>query len=269
MLAMSVNGVVSRPVANLYSGPDLDRDVVTQAIYATNVDVVEEREGWARVRTPDDYSGWMQASDFLKSAPYAASGKIAYVESLFANLYRESSITRHAPLLTVPFETRLEIVAERDAGERRWVQVRLPDDRAAWVQRGDVVFAPVAQSLGEAMEFGRRFIGLPYLWGGTSTLGYDCSGYIQMLFRRQGLTIPRDAGPQSRWEGFVSVSTDDLRPGDLLYFGPSEQKITHTGMYTGAGRFINATAHLTPMVQISDLADPHWQPIFVAARRLK
>ena len=219
MLAMSVNGVVSRPVANLYSGPDIDRDVVTQAVFATNVEVVEEREEWARVRTPDDYSGWMQSGDLLKSAPYAKSGKVAQVESLFANLYRETNITRHAPLLTVPFETRLEVVAEPDADERRWVQVRLPDDRAAWVQRGDVVFAPVVESLGEAMEFGRRFIGLPY--------------------------------------------------GDLLYFGPSEQKITHTGMYVGAGRFINATAHLKPVVQISDLADPHWQPIFVAARRLK
>jgi cell wall-associated NlpC family hydrolase len=62
---------------------------------------------------------------------------------------------------------------------------------------------------------------------------------------------------------------DELQPGDLLYFGSSDKKITHTGMYLGDGRFIHATAHDVPVVQVSDLADPHWTPLLVASRRVK
>jgi gamma-D-glutamyl-L-lysine dipeptidyl-peptidase len=269
MLAMSANGVVSRPVANIYSGPDEDRDVVSQAIFATNVVVLEEQDGWARVRTPDDYAGWIRAGDLLKAPEYAIKGRVAQVESLFANLYRETDITKHEPVLTLPYESRLEVAAEPELEGRRWVQVRLPDDRAAWVQRGDLTFEPKKLSLAEAMEFANRFVGITYRWGGVSTFGYDCSGFMQMVFRRQGMLLPRDAGPQMRWSGFVAVGLDELQPGDLVYFGPSDKKITHTGMYVGGGRFINSTAYRRPGVQISELADPHWKELLVASRRLK
>lgn len=269
MLAVSATGVVTRPVANLYSGPSEDQDVVSQAIYATTVEILEEKDGWAKVQTPDEYTGWTKASDLLKSPPYARTGKVVQVQNLFASIYREPSITKHAPVVTVPYETRLEVVAQtgNDGGE--WLQVRLPDDRSGWVQGGDVAFGLKTLTVPELMEFSKRFIGLPYLWGGTSTFGYDCSGYMQMLCRRRGAGLPRDAGPQARWSGVVEVSRDQLQPGDLLYFGPSDQKITHTGMYIGNGQFINATAYQKPMIQINELGDPHWTRLLVACRRLK
>ena len=269
MLAMAANGVVTRPVANLYSGPSDDQDVVSQAIYATNVSILEEKDGWAKIQTPDEYTGWTKSSDLLKTVPYATRGKTVQVENLFAHIYREPSVTKHAPVVTVPYETHLEVVAEPDDNEGRWLQVRLPDDRSGWVQRGDVTFDLKKLTVPETIEFARRFLGLPYTWGGTSSYGYDCSGYMQMLCRRRGVLMPRDAGPQSRWSGVIEVSKDQLQPGDLLYFGPSEKKITHTGMYIGNGQFINATTYLKPMIQINDLSDPHWTKLLVAQRRLK
>jgi cell wall-associated NlpC family hydrolase len=115
----------------------------------------------------------------------------------------------------------------------------------------------------------RSFLGLPYLWGGTSTFGFDCSGFVQMLCRRRGALIPRDAQPQAGWSGFAPVERHDLRPGDLVYFGQSVGKITHTGMYLGDGQFISATAHSQPVVHIDRLDDPYWSQLFVAARRMK
>jgi len=191
------------------------------------------------------------------------------VEALFAHLYREPSVTTHQPLLTAPFETRLEVVAEPETENRRWVQVRLPDDRPAWVQRGDVTFDAKPLSAAETIALARRFLGLPYTWGGTSSYGYDCSGFTQMLCRRQGKLMPRDAGPQADWTGARPIAKDELQPGDLLYFGPSEKKITHTGMYIGGGEFIHATTHERPVVQISRLDEPHWRKLLVAQRRLK
>jgi cell wall-associated NlpC family hydrolase len=65
------------------------------------------------------------------------------------------------------------------------------------------------------------------------------------------------------------VERENLKPGDLLCFGKSLEKITHIGMYLGNGEFINATTYQQPVVRIDRLDDPHWQKLFVAARRLK
>lgn len=262
------NAVVLQPVVNMYSRPSLDADVVSQAIYGANVGLLEEQDGWTRIRTADEYTGWAQTASLLKGKPYA-SGKVAEVESLFAHIYREASVTRHAPLLTIPFESKLEVVAEPQ-GEGRWLQVRLADDRPGWVQAGDVSLTPRTLGIPEMLEFSKRFLGLPYTWGGTSSYGYDCSGFSQMLGRRRGVSLPRDAQPQADWDGVVPVEKrEDLRPGDLLYFGSSGKKITHTGIYMGGGKFINATTHETPMVRIDDLNEDYWTKILVAMRRLK
>lgn len=269
MLAAALpNGVIVKPVANMYSRATEEADVVSQAIYGSNVAVIEEQGGWAKIRTADDYTGWLPAASFQRRQPYAASGKVAQVESLFAHIYREPDVTKHQPLLTVPFEARLEVVADSGRAER-WLQVRLPDDRSGWVQRGDVTLAPRTLSIDEAIALAKRFLGLPYTWGGTSSSGYDCSGFTQMLCRRRGIGLPRDAGPQAGWSGSVSVTRNQLQPGDLLYFGKSPGKITHTGMYIGNGQFINATTWQRPMVKIDRLDDPHWTQLLVACKRIK
>jgi hypothetical protein len=265
-------GVVLKPVANMYSAPTVQSDVVSQAIYGSPIGVLEEKDGFAKVQTADEYTGWMplDALRRLRSgdAAYAARGRVAQVCSLFSNLYREPDVTRHEPVLTVPFETRLEVIAEPKDNER-WLEVRLVDDRSAWVQRGDLSFDAAPLAVPRVIELAKRFLGLPYLWGGTSTFGYDCSGFTQMLCRRRGVLLPRDAQPQADWSGVVAVERAELKPGDLLYFGASDKHITHTGMYIGEGRFINATTHETPMIRIDRLDDPFWTKLLVAARRLK
>ena len=268
--AAADNAVVVQPVANMYSKPMKDADVVSQAMFSTNVAILGQDGGWLRVRTPDEYAGWMQAADVVRAKPYAESGRVVQVDSLFANLYRETNITKHQPVITVPFEARLEVTGEPQDANGRWLQVRLPDGRSAWVQAGDVTSHPRRDmSVAELIDWSKRFVGLPYLWGGTSTYGYDCSGFTQMLCRRRGYSLPRDAQPQADWSGMQPVDKADLQPGDLLYFGSSPKHITHTGMYIGGGQFINATAWQHPMVQIDNLNDEHWTKLLVAARRIK
>jgi len=269
--APSANVVITAPVANMYSRASANADVVSQAIYGANARIVGRGGGWVRIRTADAYTGWVTASSVLRRPVYAGTAPFVEVESLFANLYREADVTKHRPLLTVPFEARLEVLPAREPARNddpRWLHVRLPNGRTAWIQRGDVTSDPKPRTVAEVVEFSRRFLGLPYLWGGTSTYGYDCSGFTQMLSRRRGVAIPRDASQQAAWTGMGAVARDQLRPGDLLYFGASADKITHTGMYLGNGEFIDATPWERPVVQIDRLDDPHWAPLFVAARRI-
>jgi len=262
------NAVVVEPVANMYSKPSLDADVVSQAIYGRNVGLIERAEGWARIRTPDDYAGWVPLASLRPGSPYAAAGRVTEVRSLFAHIYREPDVTKHAPLVTVPFETRLE-VASQSTEAPRWVSARLPDGSSGWVQSGDLAFGAKPLTVPELLEFSRRFLGLPYTWGGTSSFGYDCSGFMQMLARQRGVGLPRDAQPQADWRGVEAVQRKNLQPGDLLYFGSSPKHITHTGMYLGKGKFIDATTYQTPMVRIDSLADPHWAGLLVAMRRMR
>jgi cell wall-associated NlpC family hydrolase len=168
----------------------------------------------------------------------------------------------------VPFETKLEVTSPPAAGGR-WIAVRLPDDHAGWIQSGDVGFDVKPLDIPAMLALARKFLGSPYTWGGTSSYRYDCSGFAQMLERRRGVPMPRDAGPQADWSGVVPVDRKDLQPGDLLYFGGSAKHITHTGIYLGDNRFISATTHETPMVRIDDLSDPFWTRLLVAQRRVK
>ncbi|HSY93706.1 MAG TPA: C40 family peptidase [Candidatus Binatus sp.] len=311
--ALAKNGmqVVVVPVANMYAGPSDQTAVVSQAIYGSNVTLLTARGEWCRIQTADHYKGWIPSRHIRliqNGAGYATAGPIIQVESLFANVYREPDVTRHKPVITIAFETRLELIpdetpreqpkadskagakkvlansaAAKPAGPKRtaakaaetnpshegWLQVRLPGKTNAWIQSSDVVADPKPLSIPESIDLAKHFLGLPYLWGGTSSFGFDCSGFTQMLVRVRGITMPRDADKQAAWSGVIPVDRKNLQPGDLLFFGASARNITHTGMYIGDGQFIQATTNDHPVVQISRLDDDPWTHLLVASRRIK
>ncbi len=272
LFAKNAFQVVVVPVANMYSAPTDKSDVVSQAIYASNVTLLTARGEWSRIQTDDHYKGWT-LSRYLRlvqsGAGYATAGQTVQVESLFANVYSEPDVARHKPVITIPYESHLEVVTDGKENDEGWLQVRLPDKRSAWIQSGDVLSDPKPLTVPESIELAKRFLGLPYLCGGRSSYGFDCSGFTQMLLRARGLNMPRDADKQAAWKGVKPVERNDLQPGDLLFFGSSPAKITHTGMYVGDGQFIHAATNGHPVVQISRLDDQPWSQLLVASRRAK
>lgn len=283
-LVFAANGmqIVVVPVANMFSKPSDQSDVVSQAIYGSNVTLLTAQGEWSRIQTADHYKGWVRSRHLRliqNGDGYATSGTVVEVQSLFANIYREPDITRHQPVITIPFETRLEVMSEQNAGDSKsaigkgtpegWLHVRLPDKRDEWVQAGDVISDPKPLSIPESIELAKRFLGFPYLWGGSSSFGFDCSGFTQMLVRARGKIMPRDADKQAAWIGVSAVERKDLQAGDLLFFGSSAKDITHTGMYIGDGQFIHDTTNGHPVVQISRLDDEPWTHLLVASRRVK
>src|ERR1700756_980946 len=280
--AFAKNGmqVVVVPVANMYSKPTEKADVVSQAIYGSNVKLLEARGEWSKIQTPNHYRGWTP-SRYLRTVlvgnGYATAGPTVQVESLFANIYAEPDVTKHKPVVTIPFEATLEVVSDdpRASGKDHqeshegWLHVRLAGQTLAWIQASDVVADPKPLTIQESIELAKRFLGLPYLWGGRSSYGFDCAGFTQMLVRARGINMPRDADQQAAWSGVARVERKNLQAGDLLFFGSSEKKITHTGMYIGDGQFIQDTTNGHPVVQISRLDDEPWTHLLVACRRVK
>jgi cell wall-associated NlpC family hydrolase len=139
------------------------------------------------------------------------------------------------------------------------------------VQRGDVrigdaTAARVPGAGAELVATARRFLGAPYLWGGMSYHGVDCSGLMSRAYAANGIDLLRDADIQFSDPRGRAVERDALEPGDLLFFGA--RKVTHVGMYVGDGRFISATTYQTPVVREDSLDDPYWAPQFRGARRM-
>lgn len=270
--ARNATQVVVVPVANMYSAPSDKSDVVSQAIYGSNVTLLTARGEWSKIQTEDHYKGWTP-SRYLRlvqsGAGYATAGQTVQVQSLFANVYSEPDVARHKPVITIPFESHLEVIAEGKGSDEGWLQIRLPGKSSAWIQSSDVVSAPKPLTIPELIELARRFLGLPYLWGGRSSYGFDCSGFTQLLMRARGVNMPRDADQQAAWKGVTPIERNDLHPGDLLFFGSAPAKITHTGMYIGDGQFIQAATNGHPVVQISRLDDPPWKKLLVSCRRVK
>jgi hypothetical protein len=262
--------VVSRPVINMYSTASSESEVVSQALYGSGVLSLEKKKGWIRIRTGDDYTGWVPEADIIPmQGGYAPEVKAVRVAELSANLYREPSVIKHAPILNLPWEARLELIPGSVDKEGRWLQVKLVNGQTAYIEQGNVSadFAPL--TIDQTIQLARRFLGITYTWGGVSSYGFDCSGFTQMLIRQRGIIMPRDTGAQASWSGVVPVERKDLQPGDLLFFGANPAKITHTGMYIGNGEFIHDTTNTHPGVQISKLDDMPWTKLLVTARRVK
>ena len=267
---MESQGVVLKNVANLFGEPDTSAELVTQAIIGTSLIVEKSTDGWHYVRLPDRYQAWIEADHVREyaqgEAPYASVGKVAEVQELLAFLHQRPDDTSRAPALQVTIGARLEVAEEHD--ER--VRVVVPDGRSLWMRRSDVVIKEANRSrprgtVQQVLETAKRFLGLPYLWGGTTPLGIDCSGFCQLSYYLHGVSLLRDSSIQYTQPGLLPVEREELEAGDLVFFG--RKSITHVGMMLDSGKFIHATTHLRSIVQISHLDEEHWVELYWGARR--
>src|SRR5690606_38044107 len=114
----------------------------------------------------------------------------------------------------------------------------------------------------------REFLGLPYLWGGTSGFGVDCSGFVYLVHRAHGLLIPRDAGPQRDHGWGRPVEREELAPGDLVFFAHDQGRgaVHHVAMYAGDGRMIHAPNSERSVEEIP-LDTPPYGEKYAGARR--
>lgn len=111
----------------------------------------------------------------------------------------------------------------------------------------------------------RTYIGTPYAYGGTTTSGFDCSGYTQFVFKKQGINIPRSTGEQFAMG--TAVKKSDLKTGDLVFFNTFGNRVSHVGIYIGSSRFIHSST--SKGVMISSINDPaYWGKRYLGARRV-
>ncbi len=244
----------------------------TQALLGDKVTVVTTRGSWSRVAvvnqpTPRDrrgYPGWLPTAQLSVRAPEPTQG-VATVVRPTAWLHAASDLEER--VLEVSYATRLYVQGTGDG----WVEVATPSGDHLFVARGAVVLrARGSQALtptgAQVLAEARRFLGLQYLWAGTAGFGFDCSGFTYSVFRVLGVTIPRDAGPQSVF-GRAVRSRGSLRAGDLVFFRSASGGVHHVGICVGGGRMIHAPRTGKPVAEVSLSAEPYASE-FAGGRRL-
>jgi len=116
------------------------------------------------------------------------------------------------------------------------------------------------------LSVARSLLGTPYRYGGTTPAGgFDCSGFVQYVYRQVGVELPRTASDQRR--GVRAVAPGDLQPGDLLFFHISREKVSHVAIYVASGRFIHAPS-TDKGVSYANLTEPYWSARLIGAGRV-
>lgn len=281
-----IYGIANLSVINTRYAPNHAAEMATQSLLGTPVRILKKERGNYFIRTPDNYLSWTESAGvtLMNRAEFEAwqrSDRVVYVD-LYGQAFSEASETS-LPVSDLVAGNILQLLAKTGA----FYKVAFPDKRIAfipvnkaqsfaqWEARPD----PSAEQI---LKTARTFLGVPYLWGGTSPKGLDCSGFTKTSYFLNGIVLPRDASQQALVGDKVDIYENDtvsvakslknLKAGDLLFFAGDKHtlKVTHTAIYIGNGEFIQAAGlvRINSMISGSKNYDDYQSRTLVSARRM-
>jgi SH3-like domain-containing protein len=269
-------GLVTVSVANLKSEPSHSSEMASQAIMGTPVRILKKNNGWLLVQTPDHYLAWVTGASVTEKNEAEFSGWKDSERIIFMENYG----------LVYSDVQKSEIISDLVAGSilvktgemGDYFKVTLPDDRSGFVPnpgflRFDDWKQPKEITAEILLKTARRFPGIPYLWGGTSSKAIDCSGFMKTVWFLNGIILERDASQQFKHGDVIDPGNhfENLQPGDVLFFGRKDPvRIVHTGMYIGNKEVIHASTRV--MINSLDPSKPNYskylESTYVGTKRI-
>lgn len=236
--------IVLSPIAPLKVKPQFECELADEALYGMEVELLEEQNGWYKIRTPYRYVAWCDGKDLLQDpamlTAWAAQKKHCVTKS-FGDILAQPKVQAY-PLITLP-RGALVVLPQGEQDEDGWVKVRLADGREGYSRLS--FFAPEKTNYNTADEATLRkalvdtafsYLGTHYRWGGKTPQGIDCSGLCSMAYLLNGCVIYRDAAIKPDFD-MHEIPYKDIQPGDLIFFKG------HVAMCIGNGEIIHSTGH--------------------------
>lgn len=262
-LGDQIKALVTISVANIRSQPKHSAELATQALMGTPLNVLKEDDGWFLVQTPDQYLAWVDRAGIQLMTENELKAWFRAPKLVFTDLVGYVWKT----------EDGKEMVSDLVAGDLLTIEnespshyfISLPDKRKGWVSKSqselwESWIASRNTNPETLINTAKQMMGSPYLWGGTSIKGMDCSGFTKTIFYLNGQIIPRDASQQINEGELIDADKnwEKLQVGDLLFFGEKatnekKERVVHVGMWIGNGEFI----HSRGLVRISSFDPSH------------
>lgn len=253
-LGDAVRGISHRAVAHLRKAPSHASELVSQLLLGEEALVLRARDEWLQVRTGDPYIAWVHEGSLVRRVPddpgdfhrrlaarRPAPG--AWVVVARDVVARREADPGSPPVAVLVQGGRVSPEGTRDTALR----IVLPDGTGGWIPSGSAVplerLAEVFPPEGSAvLAHAEQFLGLPYLWGGTSEKGFDCSGFVQRIWELHGVPLPRDSDQQSRvGEAVDPDGWSEVSDGDLAFFADRSGRVVHVGFLARGGRLLHAS----------------------------
>ncbi|WKD84837.1 Gamma-D-glutamyl-L-lysine dipeptidyl-peptidase [Polaribacter huanghezhanensis] len=244
-------------VINIRSQPKHSAELGTQGLLGMELKVLDKKGSWYRVQTPDNYISWVDGGGIERMTAeelqsWNTKNKLIYTKN--SGYVYEQKSENSTRVSDIVFGGILAIKKEYDS----YYEVEYPDGRNGFVKKADAVLYnswlkknPANAEFIE--ESAKTMLGVPYLWGGTSTKGNDCSGFTKTVYLMNGFVIPRDASQQVTAGKIVdeNLKFEGLEKGDLMFFGTpakggKKQRVTHVGIWLGNGKgeFIHSASNV-------------------------
>jgi cell wall-associated NlpC family hydrolase len=258
------SAVVSISVANLRAKPGHPNEMVTQATLGIPLKVLKKDRGWYLVQTPDKYIAWTESGGIKLMNTADAAEWQSLEKAIYIKPYGFAYTSGNTDSPTVSDLVYGDVVAFRQQ-QGNFYKVGFPDGRTAYIQADEIIMykdwaASRQPTKDNLVNAAKKLMGIPYLWGGTSFKGVDCSGFTRTVYFMNGLVLPRDASQQVNIGREIDTKNgwQNLEAGDLLFFGiPARdgrpERVIHVGMWLGGenNEFIQSASK----VQISSF-DP-------------
>ena len=241
--------LIAVSLASIHKTPAHESERVTEARMGERPRVLSEADAgrWLQVRLEDGYEGWLRSWLAAPDDRAWPGPRVAEIDAPFTWI-RSKPGDDEEPVSDVVIGTRL---GSRGRTVHGWAAVDLPDGRHGFVRGTDLLRgrpagadAPRRPATASALlATARRFAGVPYVWGGKSPKGFDCSGLTQLVHELHGLDLPRDSKDQEAWLARRGRGIRDplgIPPGGLIFFGRPGGPASHVGFSLGNGGFWHA-----------------------------
>lgn len=255
-------GIVNISVANIRRYPKFQAELVNQTILGTMVRLLKAKRGFYYVQNRDQYLGWLHKNSVVAvTAEELAEWQNSEQMICISNYgVVHSAMTGANKQMLVDLVPGAILKKSGDAGN--YVKVEMPDQKIGYVEKSVMIskenLDKVQATREKIITTSKQFLGVPYLWGGTSSKGFDCSGFVQTVFRLNNMELPRDASQIVREGEEIATGEkfENLVVGDLLFFGDKPGRISHVAIYMGDHLYI----HSSTSVHINSLDPEH--PLF-------